>query len=250
MGLSVEDFCVKGYLIAVKFFTQRAWLLVFLLLALMLCSCAAPHAGRTTRTGEPERKIVMINADGSRSYVRDRVASAGLIARAWEWNPTLSPTGPVEMEIVLEEQRLYIYRNGVEIGYSTISTGREGQDTRPGEFRVIGKNKDHVSNLWGRWVDSRGNVVNPSVRVDEKRPPGVKWEGSPMPYFLRLTNDGVGLHEGFLPGYPASAGCIRVHDGMAAKIFEIAKIGTPVRIVNYRNYRAWPSYSAGQYPYF
>lgn len=215
-----------------------------------LCSCASTSTSGRSRIQEQDRRIVMINADGSRTYVRDRVASAGLINRAWEWNPDLAPSGLVEMEIVLDEQRLYVYRNNVLIGHSTISTGREGRDTRPGEFRVIGKSRDHVSNLWGVWRDSEGRIVNPSVRVDEKRPPGVRWEGSPMPYFLRLTNDGMGLHEGFLPGYPASAGCIRVHDGLAAKIFDIAKIGTPVRIVRTRTNRSDFNEGIGQYPYF
>ena len=183
----------------------------------------------------------MINADGTRSYVRDAVVPAALVQRAWEWHPERSPTGPVELEVVLNEQRLYVYRNGVEIGYSNISTGREGRDTRPGLYKVLEKRRDHVSNRWGVWKDAQGNTINYSVSVDEPRPPGVRWEGSPMPYFLRLTWDGLGLHEGYLPGYPASAGCIRVHDGMASKIFAITDVGTPVRIVSDKPYR--PSFS-------
>jgi len=209
------------------------------MLGILLVGCASTTSPISSRSPKKQREnyIVMINADGTRTLVQDRVAPAALIQRAWEWNPDLAPTGKVEMEIVLNEQRLYIYRNGVEIGYSTISTGREGHNTRPGVFKVLAKSPDHVSNRWGVWKDANGNVINNSVSSLEPRPPGVTWEGARMPYFLRLTWDGLGLHEGYLPGYPASAGCIRVHDGMARKIFEIAEIGTPVRIVNDKTYR-------------
>jgi hypothetical protein len=224
---------------------------------LALCIIFAGCASQTTANVKSKKKqrenyIVMINADGTRSLVRDQLVPATLIQRAWEWNPDLAPTGKVEMEIVLNEQRLYIYRNGVEIGYSAISTGREGRNTKPGQYKILAKSRDHVSNRWGVWKDADGNVINNSVANDEPRPPGITWEGAPMPYFLRLTWDGMGLHEGFLPGYPASAGCIRVHDGMASKIFEIVEVGTPVRIVNdkpYIPYTPWQgTYSSEQYP--
>jgi len=135
--------------------------------------------------------------------------------------------------INLREQRAYYYRGNTLVGRARISTGREGQDTPAGEYKVIGKSKDHVSNLWGNFVDAQGNVVKRGVTIRrESPPPGTRFVGSPMPYFLRLTNGGIGMHAGYLPGYPASAGCIRMPKFMAEKFFYNTELGTPVRIVN------------------
>jgi len=140
--------------------------------------------------------------------------------------------GEPRIVINLREQKAYYYHGTTLVGRSRISTGREGQDTPPGNYRVIGKSRDHVSNLWGNFVDDSGRIVQSSVSVRRHTPPpGTRFVGSPMPYFIRLTNSGIGLHAGYLPGYPASAGCIRMPKFMAEKFFENTELGTPVTIV-------------------
>ncbi len=141
--------------------------------------------------------------------------------------------GEPSIDVRLGEQRAYFYKGGQLVGVSQISTGREGHGTPAGSYTVIGKSRDHVSNRWGNFVDASGNVVVPSVSVvRDKAPAGTRFEGSPMPFFIRLTNSGIGLHAGYLPGYPASAGCIRMPRFMAEHFFTNVTNGTPVRITH------------------
>lgn len=142
-----------------------------------------------------------------------------------------SATGKPRIIIRLSEQRAYFYKGAHLVGVSAISTGREGFDTKFGKFKVIQKSKDHVSNLFGNFVDnSTGEIIKKDVdmRVD-KVPPGARFDGSKMPFFIRVVG-GTGLHEGFLPGYPASHGCIRMPRFMAENFFNNVEIGTPVEI--------------------
>jgi len=134
--------------------------------------------------------------------------------------------------IRLGEQKAYFYKGNQLVGVSAISTGREGFDTPTGKFRIIQKSKDHVSSLYGNYVDAKtGEVVMSDVdtRVD-KRPPGAVFDGAKMPYFMRIVG-GYGMHAGFLPGYPASHGCIRMPERMAKIFFENVELKTPVEIV-------------------
>lgn len=132
--------------------------------------------------------------------------------------------------ISLSEQRAYFLKDGVTVGMAPISSGREGYHTPAGRFSIIQKNRHHVSNLYGDYVDSAGNVVvaNVGVRRDS-RPAGTRFRGAPMPYFLRIVG-GVGMHAGYLPGYAASHGCIRLPDEMARIYFENVAHGTPVAV--------------------
>jgi L,D-transpeptidase catalytic domain len=141
-------------------------------------------------------------------------------------------SGSPSIKISLGEQRAYFYKSGVLVGVSQLSTGREGTHTPTGSFKVIQKDKDHASNLFGDYVDSAGNVVvaNIDVKKDPK-PPGTHFRGTPMPYFMRIVS-GTGLHAGFLPGYPASHGCIRMPEFMAENFFRSVSVGTPVTITH------------------
>lgn len=121
------------------------------------------------------------------------------------WHPEIAPTGPVVLVVSLDEQRAYVYRNGIAIGISTISSGKEGKDTPPGVFTILQKNKDHRSNLYNN---------------------------APMPYMQRLTWDGIALHGGALPGYPASHGCVRLPHPFAEKLFAITRTGDTVVVAN------------------
>jgi len=139
-------------------------------------------------------------------------------------------SGSPSLVIQLRHQRAYFYKNGVLVGVSTISTGREGFDTPIGSFKIMAKDKDHKSSLYGDYVDSKGNIVKRDIdRSKDPIPPGAKFDGAKMPYFMRITG-GVGMHVGFLPGYPASHGCIRMPGQMAEAFFRSVEVGTPVVI--------------------
>jgi len=134
---------------------------------------------------------------------------------------------PRQIVINLTRQKAYLYSNGLLVGESPVSTGKEGHDTPPGKYRVIQKNAKHASNLYGNYVRNGQVVVaGADVRKDPK-PPGAVFVGAPMPYFIRF-HGAYGLHEGFLPGYPASSGCVRMPMRQARRFFHAVEIGTPV----------------------
>jgi lipoprotein-anchoring transpeptidase ErfK/SrfK len=139
--------------------------------------------------------------------------------------------GKPSVKISIKEQRAYFYKNNMLVGISQLSTGREGLNTPSGHFSIIQKDINHVSTKYGDFVDDAGNVVMPNVSVDDKKPPGTHFKGAPMPYFMRIV-DGVGMHAGYLPGYPASHGCIRMPQFMAENFFKSLSTGTPVTITN------------------
>lgn len=121
------------------------------------------------------------------------------------WVPELAPSGPVVILVSIAEQRLYAYRNGIRIGYSTVSTGKAGHETPTGVFTVLAKDRDHESNLY---------------------------QGAKMPFMERLTWSGIALHAGKLPGYPASHGCVRLPLEFSHLLFELDALGTTVVIAD------------------
>lgn len=140
--------------------------------------------------------------------------------------------GPPRVIIRLGEQRAYFYKGHTLVGISTISTGREGYNTPLGKFHIIQKDKDHVSSRFGDYDDAYGRILEKEIdREKDPMPPGAVYDGAKMPYFMRIV-DGTGMHEGFLPGYPASHGCIRMPGFMAQAFFRNVQIGTPVEITN------------------
>jgi len=141
-------------------------------------------------------------------------------------------SGSPSVKIRLIEQRAYFYKGGELVGISQLSTGREGLGTPTGTFKILQKDRDHVSNLYGDYVDDFDNVVVPNVALNkDPKPPGTRFKGAPMPYFMRIVG-GVGMHAGYLPGYPASHGCIRMPEFMAENFFNAVSTGTPVTITN------------------
>jgi hypothetical protein len=139
-------------------------------------------------------------------------------------------SGKPRIVIDLEQQRAYFYKGRKIVGISIVSTGREGYDTPSGEFRITQKDLTHVSSIYGDYVDRSGQVVMENVdATKDPRPGGTVFRGAPMPYFLRIQG-GIGMHAGYLPGYPASHGCIRLPKEMAVHFFQNAPVGTPVAI--------------------
>lgn len=145
----------------------------------------------------------------------------------WEPDPTKKVTS---VEIKLDEQRIYIYQDNLLVGESPISTGRIGYETVTGKFRVLVKEIAHYSNLYGELIDGNGRVVRASAEAGDPIPKGLRYRPSPMPYFIRITDTGTGMHVGFLPGYAASHGCIRLPRKFAPLIYSAISIGTPVII--------------------
>ncbi|MEM8953696.1 MAG: L,D-transpeptidase family protein [Verrucomicrobiota bacterium] len=141
-------------------------------------------------------------------------------------------SGPASIKIDLSDQKAYFYKGDQIVGVSQVSTGREGYSTPSGKFKISQKNKDHRSNLYGDYVDSAGNVVMRDIGVrTHAKPAGTTFLGAPMWYFMRV-HGAVGMHAGYIPGYPASHGCIRLPEQMAKKFYEHASHGTPVTITH------------------
>jgi L,D-transpeptidase catalytic domain len=124
------------------------------------------------------------------------------------WHPELAPAGPVVVLVSLPDQLLYVYRNGVRIGRSTASTGKAGKSTPTGVFTVLQKKVSHESSIY---------------------------KGAQMPHMQRLTWTGVAMHAGNLPGYPASAGCVRLPVDFAANLFSVTTVGTTVIIADHNS---------------
>ena len=137
--------------------------------------------------------------------------------------------GKPSIKISISEQRAYFYKSGQLVGISQLSTGREGKNTPSGHFSIINKDRNHASSLYGDFVDSQGNVVKPNVSVSDPKPPGSHFKGASMPYYMQIA-PGFGLHAGYLPGYPASHGCIRMPEFMAENFFKSVSVGTPVTV--------------------
>jgi lipoprotein-anchoring transpeptidase ErfK/SrfK len=148
-------------------------------------------------------------------------------------NAVLSRVNPDNAHVIvsLSKQRAYLM-TGEEIAIdSPISSGKRGHTTPNGSFSVMEKDKDHRSNIYGDYVDSKGRVVRGGISSQiDSAPSGTHYVGASMKWFMRLTSGGVGMHVGILPGYPASHGCIRMPEPAAAAFYSKVKVGTPVRV--------------------
>jgi hypothetical protein len=133
------------------------------------------------------------------------------------WRPQIAPEGPVVVVIGLDEQRAWVYRNGIAIGVSTISSGREGYRTPTGVFTILQKAREHRSNLY---------------------------DDAPMPFMQRLTWDGIALHAGTTPGHPASHGCVRLPRGFAEDLYEVTTRGMTVVVADRESFPHGVAYPA------
>jgi lipoprotein-anchoring transpeptidase ErfK/SrfK len=132
--------------------------------------------------------------------------------------------------INLTGQTAYLLENGRVAFVSPIASGKEGRGTPTGNFRIISKDLNHRSGNYGMVVDSSGRIVNSSATPASYVPPGCRYRPAPMPYFMEFRKY-VGMHAGYLPGYPASHGCVRMPRDLAAEFFARVQIGTPVKVV-------------------
>lgn len=123
----------------------------------------------------------------------------------WIWYANAVPEGPMLLMVSIAQQKAYLYRNGIRVGVTTVSTGKKGHETPTGVFTILQKHKDHKSSLYN---------------------------SAPMPYMQRLTWDGIALHTGKLPGYPASHGCVRMPDDFAKRLFAETELGMTVVVTD------------------
>lgn len=137
-------------------------------------------------------------------------------------------SGSPKIVVSISEQHAYFYKGKNLVGESTVSTGKPGFGTPPGSYTVLSKDATHVSTVFGDYVDEFGDVVKSNIDSrKDPRPPGSHYDGARMP-FAMFFRSGYAMHQGYVPPYAASHGCIRVPQGMAETFFENAPVGTPV----------------------
>lgn len=149
----------------------------------------------------------------------------------YEWNGQGKKITSVKINV--DEQIAKLYHGEEEIGWTYVASGIPSFPTPVGDFKVLEKVADKVSNLYGKGYDAEGKLVNSDFKQGrDLLPPGGRFEPAKMTYFMRLTGDGVGMHIGPIPrpGRRASHGCIRLPSAVAGKIFDAITVGTPVSI--------------------
>ncbi|HEY4583319.1 MAG TPA: L,D-transpeptidase family protein [Lysobacter sp.] len=146
---------------------------------------------------------------------------APLAPGTFEWTPEAATSGPIVVVVSLPAQMAHVYRGDTRIGRTTISSGRAGHDTPPGTYEILEKRRDHRSNLYNN---------------------------APMPFMQRLTWDGIALHGGKIPGYPASHGCVRLPNAFAAKLFEVTERGGMVIVADETNFSQAVLYPGARVP--
>ena len=119
------------------------------------------------------------------------------------WHPEISPQGPLMILISIPQQEMHVYRNGIMIGRSSVSTGSKGHDTPGGVFSILEKQQSYRSK---------------------------KYNDAPMPNMQRLTWTGIAMHSGQLPGYAASHGCVRLPYDFSQLLFTTTSRGGTVII--------------------
>ena len=196
-------------------------LFIFAACALLLSQCAMPELPLFSSRTEVSRRPITIMPPFSSQPV------------LYVWNGSSKP-GPLSVNIDLSEQKAYLFKGGENVGWTYVASGRSGFQSPTGTFRIMEKIVDKRSNRYGMIVDGNGDVVNSNATAGVSRiPPGGHFVGAKMPYWMRITGYGVGMHAGPIPnpGSPASHGCIRLPRDMAETIFQHAPVGARVTIM-------------------
>jgi len=171
-------------------------------------TAAAPQtdpAGIISAAAAEELSAARLRIEEEARQLREVEAkAAALKPGGFTWNPELSARGEVEVVVSIDEQKAYVFRGEKLIGVTTVSTGKKGHRTPTGSFTILQKNRRHFSNLYNN---------------------------APMPNMQRLTWDGIALHAGQLPGYPASHGCVRLPMEFSRLLFGATRLGGRVHIV-------------------
>jgi hypothetical protein len=148
---------------------------------------------------------------------------------------SVSSAQQTQVIINLTQQTAYLLVDGQVAFVSPIASGKEGWGTPTGNFRIFNKDLGHRSADFGLVVDAYGRIVNPNATPGSYVPRGCRYQPAPMPYYMQFGKY-LGMHGGYLPGYPASHGCVRMPSDLAAEFFARVHVGTPVEVVgNSRN---------------
>ena len=156
----------------------------------------------------------------------------GLYPRAMPagWWNNKGASGNARIIVRIGEQKAYFYRGKTLVGETTVSTGKPGFSTPPGHYNVVSKDAKHVSTAFGDYVDGSGNVVRSNIDSrKDRRPKGTHFDGARMPYAM-FFRGGYAMHQGYVPPFAASHGCIRLPGQMAVRFFKNAPVGTPVTV--------------------
>lgn len=207
------------------------WFAVVAVAAGMLSSCAVVDgisAGNAKRA--EARRVAAQKAEAKQAHAAWR-ATSGWKSKIYR-NPALlsrANAQNISIEIAISEQRGLLLVDGSIAMDFPVATGKRSHPTPTGSYTIRGKEKDYQSNLYGKIVDATGAVIvsDADTRTDVI-PEGATFDAAKMPYWMRLTDTGVGMHVGYVPGHPASHGCIRLKREVAVELFSLTKIGTPV----------------------
>lgn len=175
------------------------------LTGIALAICAVGGIGAVASSSQADTYATSAPADAILSTPSPARPSFDLLAGEFVWQPHRAPAGDLFIAVSLSDQLAYVFRDDALIGVTTISTGRAGYETPTGMFTILQKKREHYSNLY---------------------------DDAPMPFMQRLTWDGIALHGGDVPGYPASHGCIRLPYRFAKLLFGTTGFDTTV-VVDY-----------------
>lgn len=173
---------------------MRLSLKLVFLAAVPMLACVSPGAASAQSP---------VAASDAASAPLDEDQADTLKVGDFRWQPNVAAAGAVNIVVDLDRQFAYVYRGGVLIGISTVSTGRDGHETPIGSFTILQKQVDHKSNLYHE---------------------------ASMPYMERLTWDGVALHAGGVPGYRESHGCVHLPVAFAKLLYGVTDIGATVEL--------------------
>jgi len=200
--------------------------LVAVAIVALLSSCAHfdPLAQKATQESKPQPKVA------------EKKPPPGPMkppppSRLYEWYGSNEYVSHIEISI--NEQKARFYSGDKQVGWTTIASGIQRYPTPVGTFAVLEKVQNKKSNLYGRIYNKEGKLIKRNAKMGvHPVPAGGYFKGASMPYFLRLTNDGIGLHAGPIPrpGNRASHGCIRMPKNLAPILYRYVDIGTPVTI--------------------
>jgi hypothetical protein len=158
--------------------------------------------------GRPQPCQNGLSCSGGQSFDKGIPGETQSIVRsAPVWTADPGNYGPIRVVISLPQQKAFVFQGSELIATSRVSTGKRGHETPVGTFPIMQKKVRHFSNIY---------------------------DNAPMPYMQRLTNGGVALHAGHVPGYRASHGCIRLPWSFAKKLYGMTRNGTPVIVTNER----------------
>jgi len=206
-------------------FTHNLPLILAAFLLMPLVGCNTLKQGKSYRSlekaaeaGKPGVRSIPINVAQGAAYVDDNA---------------YKELSSVNSRVVvnLSEQRAKVYAGDRVVIDTPVSTGVSSHPTPRGSYTILDKKQYHRSGLYGSYVDEKGTVV--LRNVDSRKtaaPAGTSWRGTMMPYWQRLTWDGVGMHVGHVPGAPASHGCLRFPSKVMPLVYARTKVGTPVII--------------------